>query len=146
MLAVHITNVNACRYSYGFNIHHVTPMESVSTSHVLLLNKIKHAQVFYTNPSGWYASSVPGWHLYLWLECEHDIITRDVNSLSWAKLGEISILHCDTVDEVSKVKPNLNCHNNIPISMPNFLFLFHPDIQMIQIQIQIQNIFIEHST
>ena len=34
------------------------------------------------------------------LECEHDIITHDANSLSWTKLWEFLKWQSDIVDEV----------------------------------------------
>ena len=38
------------------------------------------------------------WHLKL--ECAHNIITRDANSLSWNKLWEFQKWQCDVTDEV----------------------------------------------
>ena len=32
---------------------------------------------------------------------EHDIITRDANSVSWAEIWEISKSQCDTIDAVT---------------------------------------------
>ena len=34
------------------------------------------------------------------LECEHDIITRDTNSFSWAKIWEFLKAQCDLIDDL----------------------------------------------